>query len=73
MLDVPCAFDGDFTGSASRISQSGTYQVILYKGKAWGVAFGNVSVTGDAEVSGNGVIITGDCSITISPDDTNTK
>lgn len=68
-LYVPFASDGDSARSASGIYQSGTYQAILYKGKAFGQAYGdNVSITatGDAEVGDYEVTITGNCSITIS-------
>lgn len=70
-LYVPFASDGDSACSASGIYQSGTYQVILYKGKAFGEAYGdsdNVSIaaTGDAEVGDSVVTITGNCSITLS-------
>lgn len=68
-LYVPFASDGDSARSASGIYQSGTYQAILYKGKAFAEAYGdNVSITatGDAEVGDYVVTITGNCSITLS-------
>ena len=68
-LVVPIASDGDSSYSSSGIYQSGTYQVILYKGTAWAEVWGHyssITVSGDAEVGEEAVTITGDCSITIT-------
>lgn len=56
------------------ISQSGTYDVVLYKGNALALNLGSmvgaettVTVSGNATNMGDGaILITGDCTITIS-------
>lgn len=54
--------------TAPAISENGIYDVILYKGVAFG-AFDteeSVSITGSGEYDDGDLIITGDCTITIS-------
>lgn len=47
---------------------SGEFTVALYKGRAFCPYYGDkkVTVSGNAEVYGSGVIVTGDCTITLS-------
>lgn len=50
------------------IYNEGTYTIPLYKGTAQGYAYRGVdSVSGDCTVSNDGLIITGDCTITFTP------
>ena len=57
----------DVIGSEA-IYNAGTYTVPLYKGTAKGYAHSGVdSVSGDCTVSDNGIVITGDCTITFTP------
>lgn len=61
--------DGDNTLVTPIIADPGTYDVVLYNGVAYGDldrVLGNVSVDGAIEYDDGGVIITGDCTITIS-------
>lgn len=48
--------------------ENGTYDVILYKGVAYGIfnTASSVSITGSAEYDDGDLIITGDCTITVS-------
>lgn len=60
---------GDNISVTPIIADSGTYDVVLYNGVAYGDldrVLGNVSVDGAIEYDDGGVIITGDCTITIS-------
>lgn len=78
VLYVPTMMDMDEEGfSSCAIMESGTYSVILYKGTSVGFAAYSggddnppqVSIeviSGDAEVSDGEVIITGDCTITVT-------
>lgn len=57
------------TGISPHMAQSGEYEVVLYKGKAEGVFMspsGNLSVTGNITYNDGELVITGDCTITIS-------
>lgn len=57
----------DVLGSEA-IYNEGTYTVPLYKGTAKGYSYKGIdSVSGDCTVSDNGIIITGDCTITFTP------
>ena len=53
---------------SSLIPVAGTYDVVLYKGLAYGIleTDANVSVEGSIEYDDGDLIITGDCTITIS-------
>lgn len=75
VLYIPTIVDMDEVSFANdMIMESGTYPVILYKGTSIGVASADddsfpVSVeviSGDAEASDEEVIITGDCTITVT-------
>lgn len=60
---------GDNISVTPIIADSGTYDVVLYNGVAYGDldrVLGNVSVDGAIEYDDRSVIITGDCTITIS-------
>lgn len=71
-FDVPiyisCVNRYDGSGTASAIGESGIYDVILYKGVAYGAfdTASSVSITGSAEYDDGDLTITGDCTITIS-------
>lgn len=56
-----------YTGPTYAPSGTETYTVPLYEGSTHmlGAGLNITSVTGDASISGNNVVITGDCSITI--------
>ena len=70
-VDAPLAIVvGEYTfAGTSTLVEPGTkiLNVVLYFGKgACAVAEGNVSVSGDAELDEGYIIVTGDCTITIS-------
>lgn len=64
-------FGGHEWLSAEPIYESGTFNVVLYKGKCSAYVrydgdLPNITATGNAEVDENYIDITGDCTITIS-------
>ena len=64
--------DGENHSTMGEIVESGTYNIILYRGNAFalfkpeGAGDFNIVGTGDVEVDGTDIYITGDCTITIS-------
>lgn len=72
-LSIPFAISLDeYNFSSAVISESGTYQVVLYKGMAIGTGSNidgdtvAITVTGDAEAEEESVYVTGDCTISVS-------
>lgn len=64
--------DGEYNSALGDVVESGTYNIILYRGNAYAtfIQYGtgpfNIAGTGDIEIDGTDMYITGDCTITIS-------
>ena len=71
-LYVPCVISGEYNTANFIIRESGTYQIVLYKGEAFGMGIHrggdavDITVTGNAEAEDEEVYITGDCTLSVS-------